>query len=70
MACSRESGLLSSVIVGEDGTETKWNQLSEQEKERLIENICRKTGERLSVYYSSHPEEWEEFAGKIQEGDR
>lgn len=70
MARSREPGLQPSVIIGKDGTEMEWNPLSEQEKERQIENICRKAGERLSVYYSAHPEEWEEFAGKIREENR
>lgn len=65
MTHMRELNVMPSVTVGEDGKETGWKQLAESEKERKREHIRREIEDRLSAYYSAHPEEWEIFAGKV-----
>lgn len=62
----RELNVMPSVTVGEDGKETGWKQLAGSEKERKREYMCREIEDRLSAYYSAHPEEWEILAGKVR----
>ena len=45
-------------LILEDGRTVPWEETTEEQRERFRENAARRGTERLSDYYTQHPEDF------------
>lgn len=45
-------------LILEDGTTVPWEETTEAQRQRFRENATKRLTQRMSDYYSQHPEEY------------
>lgn len=69
MRYGKELNILPSLLGGDDETETKLEDVPEERRTELREQICQQIGQSMSFYYTAHQEEWKEFLKVVSQND-
>lgn len=57
--------VLPSLIICRDGSTRELDSLSDTEKQRIVDGMCRNIGNAMSDYYTSNRNEWANFVTQM-----